>query len=313
MVGARQLVLLPLPAELKSKLGVRSFQEIPATPGVYWMQNGVGKVLYVGQSNNLRRRLSSYSFRDSETKPRKVARMVGASKCIQWKMVESDLLAELCENELIRIHRPRFNAAKNNWNACLYLSIRESSNGINLSLSRVPQPQLGTLGSFKPGIVNLLVQFSSLWPNSSAQSIASIRKNGLLFPTDAASKEQLRGEFVDFFSGSSSRLIDRFPVSVRMKEDGDSIQEQLERTYNALHKLYQLRSACDLPSDLPIPRILLEDALVLSRRLAQLKSNPVLMSKFLALWSQGLVEEYSAAEAIGVAEKVPCSFQQELF
>jgi hypothetical protein len=71
-------------------------------------------VLYVGQSRNLRQRLASYKNAQPDRAPRKVIRLVRAVESITWETCDNAERARLRENELLRLHRPRFNRV-NTW------------------------------------------------------------------------------------------------------------------------------------------------------------------------------------------------------
>ena len=79
---------------------------IPEEPGVYLFKDGVGKVLYVGKSGNLRARLSSY--RPGNVEPRKEAMLEKAAD-VEVVLTRSEKEALLLESTLIKRHHPRYN------------------------------------------------------------------------------------------------------------------------------------------------------------------------------------------------------------
>ena len=80
-------------------------------PGVYWMRNGAGRVIYVGKAKALRTRLLSY-FR-AQYPEDKAARILNATTDVQWKCVSSEFAALLEELREIQRHRPVFNVQMN--------------------------------------------------------------------------------------------------------------------------------------------------------------------------------------------------------
>ena len=81
----------------------------PAKPGVYLMRDASGAVLYVGKASALRHRLRSYFARASNLPP-KVQTMVGKVADFDFILTESDQEAVILECNLIKRHKPPYNA-----------------------------------------------------------------------------------------------------------------------------------------------------------------------------------------------------------
>ncbi len=79
----------------------------PPVPGVYGMFNRSGELIYVGKSNSLRNRLSSYFGQSARGE--KAGRIIEHTRAIQWETQPSDFAAQLREQSLIRRWIPRFN------------------------------------------------------------------------------------------------------------------------------------------------------------------------------------------------------------
>jgi excinuclease ABC subunit C len=81
----------------------------PSLPGVYLMKDGHGNVLYVGKAKNLRQRVKQYfvSGRDGRLM---VPYLVAKIETIDTIVVSSEKEALLLENNLIKQHKPRYNA-----------------------------------------------------------------------------------------------------------------------------------------------------------------------------------------------------------
>ena len=107
----RQLHLFQPPRPLALRLGDEFFSAAPREPGVYIMTGADGRVLYIGQSKNLRARLGSYKNARRDRTPRKVLRLVHEVRSITWEKCESAEAAISRESELLGVHRPRFNRA----------------------------------------------------------------------------------------------------------------------------------------------------------------------------------------------------------
>lgn len=76
-------------------------------PGVYQMLDAYGKILYIGKAKNLKNRVSQY-FNKSNLSSKTIALM--AKVCsIEVSLVSTESQALLLENDLIKIHKPRYN------------------------------------------------------------------------------------------------------------------------------------------------------------------------------------------------------------
>ena len=80
---------------------------LPPQPGVYLMLNIRGKIIYIGATSNLRKRVASY-FRKDLMDP-KTRRLVSKVNSIDYEIHKSIEASFLRERELIQIHSPRFN------------------------------------------------------------------------------------------------------------------------------------------------------------------------------------------------------------
>lgn len=83
---------------------------VPARPGVYYMKDGSGRVLYIGKARNLSSRVRTY-FTAVEGHPHRIRNMVRSVREIEWEVTASELDALLLESRLIKEHQPPFNSA----------------------------------------------------------------------------------------------------------------------------------------------------------------------------------------------------------
>ena len=81
----------------------------PTSPGVYTMRDRSGEVLYVGKAASLRHRLSSYFSSPSALVP-KIRTMVGKVADFDFILTESEQEAVILECNLIKEHKPPYNA-----------------------------------------------------------------------------------------------------------------------------------------------------------------------------------------------------------
>lgn len=81
----------------------------PTLPGVYLMKDAKGKVLYIGKAKNLRTRVRQY-FLPSGDGRQMVPYLTAQVEQIDTVIVDSETEALILENNLIKQHRPKYNA-----------------------------------------------------------------------------------------------------------------------------------------------------------------------------------------------------------
>lgn len=132
----RQLKLLHLENPLTLRFGNEFFRSIPRVPGVYFFRDSDEKLLYIGQSSDLRARLSSYRHVTPEKNPKRTLRLVSRVKRIVWEECGTAGAAIERERLLLLEHRPPFNRAgvwkREPW--WLAMDLREGA--IHVALSR---------------------------------------------------------------------------------------------------------------------------------------------------------------------------------
>jgi excinuclease ABC subunit C len=100
LIKQEQLVLLDY---------VTSPGVVPETPGVYTFCDRRGTAIYVGKAKNLRRRVSGYLRQTNPYLEDRIRRMIHQARQLHIFETESELLALLLEDQLIKEHRPEFN------------------------------------------------------------------------------------------------------------------------------------------------------------------------------------------------------------
>ncbi|MHA1734329.1 MAG: excinuclease ABC subunit UvrC [Promethearchaeota archaeon] len=87
-------------------------KNLPASPGVYLMKDGSGRVIYVGKAKVLRNRVASY-FQDSRSRDpgtaAKVKKLQVEVRDLDFIATDNEVEALLLENELIKEYQPKFN------------------------------------------------------------------------------------------------------------------------------------------------------------------------------------------------------------
>ncbi len=83
---------------------------LPTSPGVYIFKDAAEKVVYVGKAKNIRSRVASYFTRSGDGRP-KIAELRERVRQINFIVTSSETEALVLEANLIKRHRPRFNAS----------------------------------------------------------------------------------------------------------------------------------------------------------------------------------------------------------
>lgn len=94
----------------------------PTQPGVYFMKNRLGEILYIGKAKNLRNRLRSY-FQKQSRLPAKIAAMMKQVAMIDVTVVGSELEALLLEAQLIKQHLPFFNKKIKDYQRMIFMQL----------------------------------------------------------------------------------------------------------------------------------------------------------------------------------------------
>lgn len=99
-------------------------KSLPDKPGVYFMRNRAGRVIYVGKASSLRSRVSHYfqpaTFRKGDPKLRSLIRNIKDFDCL---VLKSDDEAAVNESRLIKEYMPRYNVEAKDGKRFLMLKI----------------------------------------------------------------------------------------------------------------------------------------------------------------------------------------------
>lgn len=121
---------------LAARLGAGFFRALPRSPGVYFFYDGGGRLLYIGQSADLRARLGSYRHVTPEQNARRTLRLVHRVTRIEWQLCATPEAAVALEAELLLKHRPPFNRAGVWRGPPWWLRTRVCGQGVELCLRR---------------------------------------------------------------------------------------------------------------------------------------------------------------------------------
>ena len=112
----------------------RFLATLSSLPGVYRMQDGEGKVIYVGKARNLKNRVTSY-FRASGLATKTMA-MVAKIRNIEITVTNSNTEALLLEQNLIKTLRPPYNIQLRDDKSYPYIMLSEGDEYPRLSFYR---------------------------------------------------------------------------------------------------------------------------------------------------------------------------------
>src|SRR5918997_758125 len=93
-----------------SENGFPDRSHLPTSPGVYIFKDAGDTVIYVGKAKNVRSRVASYFTRSGDGRP-KIAELRERVRQIDFIVTSSETEALVLEANLIKRHRPRFNAS----------------------------------------------------------------------------------------------------------------------------------------------------------------------------------------------------------
>jgi excinuclease ABC subunit C len=110
-------------------------ENIPRSPGVYLMKNARGRIIYIGKALNLRTRVRSY-FSGSDTR-QSVPFIAEKTERIEWLITNTEKEALILENNLIKIHRPRYNIVWRDDKTYISLRIDPTEKYPRISIVRV--------------------------------------------------------------------------------------------------------------------------------------------------------------------------------
>ncbi len=108
-------------------------ENIPSKTGIYYIHNQKGTMIYIGKSNNIKKRINQH-FTGTSTKSKKIQAEVYT---VTYDETGSELIALLKESEEIKINKPIYNRAQRKSIFQIALYVEKDTNGyLNLSLQK---------------------------------------------------------------------------------------------------------------------------------------------------------------------------------
>ncbi len=224
-IAGPQLWLFPWKNPLTERLGRDFFLNLPKEPGVYLMRDRGRRVIYVGQSKNLRQRLDSYRFARPESSSRKLIRLIARVSSIEIELCPSASAARLRENVLLRQYRPPLNSVNTHPESHLFIQIKLNAEGLEVDYSNKEedfssrQPDIHLFGAFKsfPTRRGLQALYRLFWrhlnPTVNRHFLPlhlNRQKPPRPYRLEPISRNgRMARKILDYFSGKSDALINR--------------------------------------------------------------------------------------------------------
>ncbi len=101
------------PKGLNQKLNINQYDDLPNKTGVYKFFNENNKLIYVGKSLHIKKRIAQHLKNTSTNKAVKMRQQIAK---IEYIVTYSELIALLIESELIKKHQPIYNQSQKNTN-----------------------------------------------------------------------------------------------------------------------------------------------------------------------------------------------------
>jgi excinuclease ABC subunit C len=248
---------MAIPAHVTIKDGT-----LPPMPGVYFMKDAAGTLMYIGKATSLRTRVSSYFTRPLD--PR-LASMVARIARIDYETTPTAIEALMLEARLIKKHQPPYNVME-----------KDDKSWIRLVFTKEPFPRpllvrehdlgragesgyLATFGPFKSG-ATVRAALDALRPafpwttcRPDAKRACFYRHLGLCPGvctgeiSSAAYRRLIRG-LIAFFSGNRDKLVRQWEREMK-KAAADQRFEEAAAWRNRLRALAEVRDLNILKRD----------------------------------------------------------------
>lgn len=117
-------------------------EKLPSEVGVYYMHNKEGEIIFLGKSNNIKKRVNQH-FTKSGDKARRIQKM---TRTVTFEKTGSELAALLKEHEELSLNRPKFNQYRKGRLFSYTIVVQENEQGYRmLRAQKVNSDPIGVL------------------------------------------------------------------------------------------------------------------------------------------------------------------------
>lgn len=245
----RQMRLLTVGNPLAARLGADFFRSIPRQPGVYFFYDASDRLLYIGQSNDLRARVGSYRHVTPEQNVKRTLRLVHRIARVELQTCATPAEAIALEASLLLEKRPPFNRAGVWQGPPWYFFVGTQEGHLHVRLTRLAGDEAGGIGPL-PSSFRYVHASLMRWTFRLLNPAATLADYpiGLLAPTiplalrwrlPEADAEGIAALLAAYASGIETDLLARLevmpqPVSLLEQEFW---LEELERLRRAFRKM----------------------------------------------------------------------------
>jgi DNA polymerase-3 subunit epsilon len=131
---------------LAPSLNPKTIADLPEATGVYYLYDVDGKIIYIGKSVNIRKRVLDHTARP---KTKRATEMLSQIADIGFELTGSELIALLVEADAIKEHLPKYNKRGRRRNSQVGIFKNTDANGyINLSVDTISKDDDIPIASF---------------------------------------------------------------------------------------------------------------------------------------------------------------------
>jgi excinuclease ABC subunit C len=131
------------------KLSLDQVEHLPSTTGVYFLIDQRDRILYTGKSVNIRQRIRRHLNESNSEHHSRHLRLIANTAAVSWIETDSELIALLLEDELIKTLQPPFNVRQNEFRQYVYLAFSNEPFPRLLQLDAKQQKEYQSYGPFK--------------------------------------------------------------------------------------------------------------------------------------------------------------------
>ncbi|GAB6087498.1 GIY-YIG nuclease family protein [Alkaliphilus crotonatoxidans] len=296
---------------------------IPPAPGVYFMKDRQGNIIYIGKSKSLKSRVRSYFY--TEHQWNKIKRMVFHIYEIEYIVTDTHLEAQLLECSLIKELKPPYNSQFKNDRGYQYLKIERNPGNHPLAIvtEREDDHCIGPFRS-KHILGDVADFFRNIYPITRGPQGYDFTYHFLPQMMDTAGFEKNRSCLLEIFSAEQAMEIFLKVIEAKMKKAAVKLHYEQALYYkNMMDYLKYLKSnpltgvnSGQEPGELILGERLKEgykvfyianDGIVLKRRYARLSKRAVAAfireAQNLAPLQQGIDNEKARIDFKQIIEK----------